>query len=65
MRAMIQPPVLLRRGFSSILFRRPQRRWSSQANRSFLSVSEEVQEALHSKKPVVALESTIYTHGPF
>ncbi|KAL8971866.1 MAG: hypothetical protein Q9183_000837 [Haloplaca sp. 2 TL-2023] len=30
---------------------------------SFLRVSEEVQEAIHSKKPVVALESTIYTHG--
>lgn len=32
-------------------------------NSSFLQVSEEVREALHSKKPVVALETTIYTHG--
>ncbi|KAL8867547.1 MAG: hypothetical protein Q9174_005594 [Haloplaca sp. 1 TL-2023] len=29
----------------------------------FLRISDEVQEAVQSKKPVVALESTIYTHG--
>lgn len=29
----------------------------------FLKVSEEVQEAVSTGKPVVALESTIYTHG--
>ncbi|CAL1544936.1 unnamed protein product [Lymnaea stagnalis] len=29
----------------------------------FLQISEEVREALHTKKPVVALESTIITHG--
>jgi pseudouridine-5'-phosphate glycosidase/pseudouridine kinase len=29
----------------------------------FFSVSEEVQQALAEKRPVVALESTIYTHG--
>ncbi|KAL8721604.1 MAG: hypothetical protein Q9181_007675 [Wetmoreana brouardii] len=28
-----------------------------------LQVSEEIQEAIHTKKPVVALETTIYTHG--
>lgn len=28
-----------------------------------LRVSKEVQDAIHSKRPVVALESTIYTHG--
>lgn len=28
-----------------------------------LGVSEEVREAVHSKRPVVALETTIYTHG--
>lgn len=28
-----------------------------------LKVSEEVQDALATNKPVVALESTIYTHG--
>jgi hypothetical protein len=32
-------------------------------NNGFFRVSEEVREALHSKKPVVALETTIYTHG--
>jgi pseudouridylate synthase / pseudouridine kinase len=29
----------------------------------FLRVSEEVQNALATNKPVVALETTIYTHG--
>lgn len=32
-------------------------------NSRFLNVSEEVQQALSEKRPVVALESTIYTHG--
>jgi hypothetical protein len=32
-------------------------------NNGFFRVSEEVREALHSKKPIVALETTIYTHG--
>ena len=30
---------------------------------SFLEVSEEIQDAVKLKKPVVALETTIYTHG--
>jgi pseudouridine-5'-phosphate glycosidase/pseudouridine kinase len=34
-------------------------------NNGFFRVSEEVREALHSNKPVVALETTIYTHGMF
>lgn len=29
----------------------------------FLRISDEIQEAVHSNKPVVALETTIYTHG--
>ncbi|KAL5424238.1 hypothetical protein PMIN04_003300 [Paraphaeosphaeria minitans] len=32
-------------------------------NNGFFRVSEEVREALHANKPVVALETTIYTHG--
>lgn len=32
-------------------------------NSKFFQVSEEVQQALSEKRPVVALESTIYTHG--
>jgi pseudouridine-5'-phosphate glycosidase/pseudouridine kinase len=32
-------------------------------NNGFFRVSEEVREALETKKPVVALETTIYTHG--
>lgn len=35
----------------------------SLTNNGFFRVSEEVREAVHSKKPVVALETTIYTHG--
>lgn len=33
------------------------------ANNPFVKVSEEVREAVESRKPVVALETTIYTHG--
>ncbi|KAF2102325.1 IdgA domain protein [Rhizodiscina lignyota] len=29
----------------------------------FLVISEEIREAIHSNRPVVALETTIYTHG--
>ena len=29
----------------------------------FIKVSEEVREAVNQQKPVVALETTIYTHG--
>ncbi|KAL9638664.1 MAG: hypothetical protein Q9204_001416 [Flavoplaca sp. TL-2023a] len=32
-------------------------------NGPFLHVSDEIKAAVHSKKPVVALETTIYTHG--
>ncbi|OAL45002.1 hypothetical protein IQ07DRAFT_684436 [Pyrenochaeta sp. DS3sAY3a] len=32
-------------------------------NNGFFRVSDEVREALNSKRPVVALETTIYTHG--
>ena len=35
----------------------------SLTNNDFFRVSEEVREALQSNKPVVALETTIYTHG--
>ena len=29
----------------------------------FIKISEEVREAIETQKPVVALETTIYTHG--
>ena len=32
-------------------------------NNAIFEVSEEVREAVHAKQPVVALETTIYTHG--
>lgn len=41
---------------------RPSQRHLS-SNSKYFQVSEEVQQALAEKKPVVALESTIYTHG--
>lgn len=44
----------LHRQFSSKLSSRVQR---------FVKISEEVENALATAKPIVALESTIYTHG--
>ncbi|PLB50454.1 putative carbohydrate kinase [Aspergillus steynii IBT 23096] len=42
----------------------PQRRYNhSLLSNKFLKVSEEVRDAVATGKPVVALESTIYTHG--
>ncbi|KAF2230537.1 IdgA domain protein [Viridothelium virens] len=38
------------------------RRWQSTRS-SFLKISSEVEDALSTNKPVIALESTIYTHG--
>lgn len=38
-------------------------RQASGWNSPFLEVSEEVQAAVNARKPVVALETTIYTHG--
>ena len=42
-----------------------QKRTLTQGRDRFFRVSEEVQEALNTGKPVVALETTIYTHGVF
>lgn len=42
---------------------RPSQRRHLSGTSSFFKVSEEVKQALVEKKPVVALESTIYTHG--
>ena len=42
---------------------REQRRPLTQGRDRFFRVSEEVQDALKTGKPVVALETTIYTHG--
>lgn len=39
------------------------RSYHGPAPNKFLKVSEEIREAVAAKKPVVALESTIYTHG--
>ena len=51
------------RGCGSMV-RTVQRRLVSTKN-AFFKVSEEVQEAIRYKKPVLALETTIYTHGGF
>ena len=39
------------------------RRQHISTNNQFLRISEEIRDALQSTKPVVALETTIYTHG--
>jgi len=39
------------------------RRYTNFAASKFLQVSEEIQDAVATGKPVVALETTIYTHG--
>jgi len=70
----LQPPIaVLHMAFGSLQFSRsfkqlkkfssyhPRRNIAS--NNGFLRISEEVREALHAKRPVVALETTIYTHG--
>lgn len=47
-----------------VLLRGPQaERHASGLNSPFLKVSEEVQAAINARMPVVALETTIYTHG--
>ena len=33
------------------------------ANSPFFKISEEIREALHAKRPIIALETAIYTHG--
>lgn len=60
--------ALLRRTASSVLKRKAHVRWSSTSNtrgmnEKYFKISEEVQDAVKAKKPVVALETTIYTHG--
>jgi len=37
--------------------------WQLGPNNPFVKVSDEVREAINQKRPVVALETTIYTHG--
>lgn len=51
---------------SPVIFARPlalQHCRCYSARNDFFEVSEEVRDALNSGKPVVALETTIYTHG--
>ncbi|KAI9761670.1 MAG: hypothetical protein M4579_000904 [Chaenotheca gracillima] len=58
-------PVLLRCTGSRWALGRlqPRQRRQLHANNGFFKISDEVREALQTKKPVVALETTIYTHG--
>jgi hypothetical protein len=46
-------------------FRRSQGTHTRVSRNDLFKVSEEVQDALETGKPVVALETTIYTHGEF
>lgn len=54
----IRAPNLIYQGLRRGLQQRP-----ISTYRNPLAVSEEVAEAVHAGKPVVALETTIYTHG--
>jgi Indigoidine synthase A like protein len=60
------PPLsrgLCRRLLTSSAVLGPQKRALTSGRDRFFRVSEEVQDALKTGKPVVALETTIYTHG--
>lgn len=65
----LQPrkPMLILATFSKwprVLLRGPiTQRHASRFNSPFLEVCEEVQAAVAARRPVVALETTIYTHG--
>lgn len=52
-------------GLASCRYRKYHQQQVSPDHSRFLKVSEEVQDALNLGKPVVALETTIYTHGKF
>ncbi|KAK1811326.1 hypothetical protein LTR12_014314 [Friedmanniomyces endolithicus] len=60
-------PLWIRRACSlesrSLTGRSTATRGSLSTNSRFFQVSEEVQQAVAERRPVVALESTIYTHG--
>jgi hypothetical protein len=45
------------------VFKRFQSKQRLGSRNDFFKISEEVQEALETGRPVVALETTIYTHG--
>ncbi|TKA53017.1 hypothetical protein B0A49_11330, partial [Cryomyces minteri] len=63
LRRLAGPKWLLCRQNTSYTGPKLHRSLSIAANNSVLKISEEIREALHSKRPVVALETTIYTHG--
>lgn len=52
------PVALKRRRFASSLAKS-----SSPSSDTYFRISHEVLDAIHTNKPVVALETTIYTHG--
>jgi hypothetical protein len=60
--AFNRPLLCLSRRCYGAVFRRHSSKAIAADNRYF-KVSEEVREAIHTGKPVVALETTIYTHG--
>ena len=58
-------PVLEMKALHRAALKVPGRLWLPyiKHNNPFFEVSQEVQAAVFLKKPVVALETTIYTHG--
>ncbi len=59
--ARLEP--LIRSGFRSKVINYHQQRSATSVRNRYIKVSEEVRDALKTQKPVVALETTIYTHG--
>lgn len=67
-RAVLRLPFLRRTSVNSYIFARrclshKTEKAAEFANSRFFEVSEEVRDAINTGKPVVALETTIYTHG--
>ncbi|OAP65236.1 hypothetical protein AYL99_01208 [Fonsecaea erecta] len=61
--ALCRKSLFLRSPYQQCLRLRYQIRENSSGRDRFFRISEEVQDALATGKPVVALETTIYTHG--
>ncbi|KAF2772659.1 IdgA domain-containing protein [Teratosphaeria nubilosa] len=58
------PPRSSAFGFGvNAIFKVPPSRRSLATNTKFFNISDEVRQAVSERRPVVALESTIYTHG--
>jgi pseudouridine-5'-phosphate glycosidase/pseudouridine kinase len=62
---MLAPRAVLRVGCLRATQLSRARKYHDFAQSKFFQVSEEVRDAVATGKPVVSLETTIYTHGEF